>query len=236
MSNKRFLYAGGAIAVAVLLALAAWFIWGNRGPASGVTEALVESRREENMAFYARYPRLLNGKRHGEWNRRFVAMKEDLLSQARERAANDETLGGEQETAAIQATLNYQVAMNNRGYMSVLLDRYLAGGGSPDHRVIPLTIDLKSGKNVKLFDLFRNRQAAVSRLNEAVEAGIAQRGLEPALINPFTSVKEDTRFYLLEGYLVVQFDRAELTPYYMGELTFPIALEELSDILISRLR
>ena len=206
-----------------------------RGPDSAVIEYMVEAHKDTGMVFYAKYPRLMNGALQDDWNEQFAMLKDDLLAQTQARVQECVPLAGATDAPAIEASLNFQVMANSQGVLSILLDRYLAGGTTIDHRVIPINIDLHTGQSLDLFDLFKDEEAAKLSINRIIMDQIEARGLNDAMIAPFTSVDANTQYYLLEGFVVILFPRSELTPYYMGELTFAISQDILSELRLSKL-
>lgn len=130
--------------------------------------------------------------------------------------------------------LDYRVACNQKGLLSVVLDDYLYSGGAHGiTRRYGYTVNLGTGKVYTLADLFREGTDYVSLISEEVARQIAAQDLQTLV--PFETIREDHDFYVEDGYLVIYFQQYELMPYAWGFPEFRIPLESLADVLVPEL-
>lgn len=126
--------------------------------------------------------------------------------------------------------LNYRIAYNQKGLLSVLFDDYLYTGGA--HGGIArhgYTTDIRTGKSYALKDLFEPDTDYVSLLSAEIKEQIEAREL--TLLSPFEAIREDQDFYIERDSLVVYFQQYELMAYAYGFPEFRIPMSSLADVL-----
>lgn len=130
--------------------------------------------------------------------------------------------------------LNYRVAYNQKGLLSIVFDDYLyMGGAHGGTERYGYTADIKTGRVFELNDLFRPEADYVSLLSAEVRKQIEAMGIEP--LSPFTEIRSDQDFYIEKDSLVIYFQQYELMPYAYGFPEFRIPMASLTDVLAPEL-
>lgn len=125
----------------------------------------------------------------------------------------------------------YQECYQNTALLSLYVDYYqFTGGahGATDRR--PYNIDLKTGQDVALKDLFQSgydyKTVINSKINEQIAA---QPDIYFSGDMGFKGITDDQRYYIQDGFLVVYFSQYEIAPYASGIPEFKIPLTDLKD-------
>ena len=103
------------------------------------------------------------------------------------------------------------------------------------------TIDINTGKQMKLADLFIEGADYITPVSDNIIAQMQAQMLEDTSkmywLNSdyeewnFTGISEESSFYVnADGNVVICFDEGEVAPMYMGALEFEIDNEVLKDI------
>jgi hypothetical protein len=126
----------------------------------------------------------------------------------------------------------YKITYNSKGKLGVLFEDYVYSGGAHGmtYRKSYL-LDLSTGQEYGLKDLFRESAAYVTLVNQEVKRQMDESGLTPGLLSPFESIKPDQDFYLTEDGLVIYFQLYEYTPYALGFPEFQINYDKVKDAL-----
>lgn len=147
-----------------------------------------------------------------------------------------------------QYVKEFQANLADEGYQDMLVksenvlttDNYFtlkliayegAGSGSEFDRYY--TIDLRTGKRLKLQDLFRDGADYIAPVSKEIKRQMkAQMAADPDVMYwldsdvsawNFKAIDADTEFYVNEkGRLVISFDEGKVAPMYMGVVTFEI--------------
>jgi hypothetical protein len=133
-----------------------------------------------------------------------------------------------------EVVLDYRVAYNQNGFLSIVLDDYIYTGGA--HGITGrhgYTVDINTGKTYDLKGLFKPGTDYISLLSEEIALQIEQQNL--MLLNPFEMIREDQDFYIEGDTLVVYFQQYELMAYAYGFPEFRISMSTLSDVLAPEL-
>ncbi|MHB9144378.1 MAG: stalk domain-containing protein [Symbiobacteriia bacterium] len=126
----------------------------------------------------------------------------------------------------------YDVGYNAYGIFSLYLDNYIFAGGAHGMTYrTPYTFDLSTGHDYALQELFRPSVNYVSLLSQEIKRQMDERGLTASLLQPFTAIKPDQKYYIRDGNLVIFFDLYEYFPYAWGFQEFPIPLTSLRPYL-----
>lgn len=137
-----------------------------------------------------------------------------------------------------EVVTRYQECSNSEDYLSLYVDYYQYTGGAhgfTERRAY--NIDLNTGKDLALKDLFRDGLDYKAVLNQAIREQIAaapgdywdQPGMG------FTTIADDQSYYIADGNLVVYFGLYEIAPYAAGIPEFKIPLSDLKDGLKAQL-
>lgn len=131
-----------------------------------------------------------------------------------------------------EVVTRYQECSNSEGYLSLYVDYYEYTGGAhgfTDRRAY--NIDLNTGKDLALKDLFRDGFDYKAVLNQVIREQIAaapgdyfdQPGMG------FSTIADDQSYYIADGNLVIYFGLYEIAPYAAGIPEFKIPLSDLED-------
>jgi len=131
-----------------------------------------------------------------------------------------------------EVVTRYQECSNSEGYLSLYVDYYGYTGGAhgfTERRAYNL--DLNTGKDLALKDLFRDGFDYKAVLNQVIREQIAaapgdyfdQPGMG------FTTIADDQSYYIADGNLVIYFGLYEIAPYAAGIPEFKIPLSDLKD-------
>jgi predicted secreted protein len=125
----------------------------------------------------------------------------------------------------------YQETYQNENTLSLYIDYYQYTGGA--HGITdrkPYNIDLISGKELTIKDLFQSNYDYQSVINKEIHQQIASNPDKYFTGNMgFNGITENQRFYIQEGFLVVYFSQYEIAPYVAGIPEFKIPLAKFQD-------
>lgn len=123
----------------------------------------------------------------------------------------------------------YEVFRNDERFVSVTQKTYQYTGGAHGMSWMSAsTLDLRTGSECKLVDLFVTGADYTSRLNEVVRREGMVRKLP---LWGFKSVEADSSFYLTTDGVVLFFQLYEIAPYSEGFVKMLIPYQEIVDIL-----
>lgn len=124
----------------------------------------------------------------------------------------------------------YTITYNSKGLLNVVFTDYVYSGGA--HGMTfqkSYLVDLKTGEEYELEDLFTDISASVSYINKEVRRQMEERELY--LLTPFESIQQAQDFYLSDGGLVIFFQLYEYTPYALGFPEFEMSFADLAGML-----
>ena len=128
---------------------------------------------------------------------------------------------------------NYQVGVNRNGVLSIKFDVYTiriqAANGLNVQKSI--TVDLETGKNYRLHQLFRNNSDYKIILSRMIRQMIEERQLP--LLKEFTGITDYENFYLTGNSLVIYFQEITYLPHYAGIQEFPIPYRQIRNLIKS---
>ena len=198
-----------------------------------------------------------------------IAETEEVVEEAKERAIIDKTIA-EAELEKTSAEINeqmemitsqlvdeFETKMEEEGYLELIVNHEIIAT-TPDYFTLKLacyeaqasgfewnyfyTIDLSTGKQIYLKDLFYEDADYITAISENIILQMReQMAKDENLIYwldqeiddwNFKTITDDTSFYLNEnGNLVISFDEAEVGPACNGVVEFEIEKEAIEDIL-----
>ncbi|MCM2676739.1 DUF3298 and DUF4163 domain-containing protein [Alkalicoccobacillus plakortidis] len=127
-------------------------------------------------------------------------------------------------------TGGYEIKNNQRNILSLMNRLYYYSGGAHGMTVQEtLTMNTANGKIYSLGDLFKGGVNYTQPLNKIIEAQIKARQLD--LLNPFTGITADQKWYIADKSLVLFFDLYELQAYVYGFTYFPISVYGIQSII-----
>lgn len=134
------------------------------------------------------------------------------------------------EADQTEVTGNYEIKLNERGLLSVLLIVYGYTQGAAHGMTYQegLTFDTNTGQLITLKDLFKPGAPYVDVLSKQVASQIKERDLP--VLEPFSKISPDQPFYLTDKALVLFFNLYDLVPYAYGFPYFPISIYSLESI------
>lgn len=123
--------------------------------------------------------------------------------------------------------IDYQVYYQSDRILSFVISKSVIQANNYTEDFV-YNLDLKSGKEITLASLFEDEHYK-EKINEQIHKQINERihNDENAYFydgdNKFTSIHDHQKFYInKDGYIVILFDKYEIAPGYMGNLSFPL--------------
>ncbi|MFK3939999.1 DUF3298 and DUF4163 domain-containing protein [Alkalihalobacillus sp. NPDC078783] len=127
-------------------------------------------------------------------------------------------------------TGGYEIKNNQRNILSLMNRLYYYSGGAHGMTVQEtLTMNIATGQIYTLSELFKPGSSYEATLNRIIEAQIKTRDLD--LLNPFTGITTNQKWYLADKSLVLFFDLYELQAYVYGFTYFPISVYDLQSVI-----
>ncbi len=125
----------------------------------------------------------------------------------------------------------YEVTLNDRGILSLKLNVYSirihAANGIDEQR--SLTVNLETGKEYRLYDLFKRNSDYKTVISNIIRKQIEERNIP--LIKEFSGIDDFENYYLTENALVIYFQEIEFTPHYVGIPEFPIPYSQIKNLI-----
>lgn len=131
------------------------------------------------------------------------------------------------------ADASFDVKKNTSNAISILIKYYKYSGGAHGYyEYVPYNIDLRSGNNLTLKEIFKVDVDYKTIINKEIEnqikeLGKKEKGLDQ--VYEFYGIKENQKFYLEDGKIVIYFDLYDIAPYAAGIPEFPIVVENLKN-------
>ncbi|WP_019423908.1 DUF3298 and DUF4163 domain-containing protein [Paenibacillus sp. OSY-SE] len=137
---------------------------------------------------------------------------------------------GYEESQDTEVTGTYEIKLNERGLISLVLIVYGYTKGAAHGMTYQrgLTFQTDSGQLITLAQLFEPGVPYVAELSKHVAAQIKQRQIPT--FEPFKSIDKNQDFYMTDKALVLFFGLYDLAPYVYGFQYFPISIYDLNDI------
>lgn len=145
-----------------------------------------------------------------------------------------------EEEGHLEMVTESEVLTANEDYFTLKLSCYQAMASGYEWNYY-YTIDLKTGKRMRLDEVFIEGADYISVISENIKQQMEQQmaedegnvywlydGMDDA---NFKAITDETKFYLNEnGEIVIGFDEAEVAPSYMGAVEFVISSEAVESI------
>lgn len=120
---------------------------------------------------------------------------------------------------------SYVVTYNQKGLLSLFVDRYEYMGGAHGMTVrIGYTFSLEDGRLLTMKDLFGDNPDYLKVINKKLKEGFESH---PGYFGGFTGLREVSDFYLQTDKIKLFFQVYEYTPYAAGIPEFSLSYEEL---------
>lgn len=131
------------------------------------------------------------------------------------------------------ADASYEVKKNTSNMISILIKYYKYSGGAHGYyEYIPYNINLKNGKNITLQEIFKAEVDYKTIINKEIENQIKELGKKEKdldKIYDFHGIKDNQKFYLEDGKIIIYFDLYDIAPYAAGIPEFPIVIEKIKN-------
>lgn len=172
-----------------------------------------------------------NSKIDGEFNKK---IKEDILNfyQLSLKEAQSFLDDFELEESNFVADASFEVKKNTTNTISILVKYYKYSGGAHGYyEYIPYNIDLRNGENLTLKQIFKEDVDYKVIIDKEIENQIKELSKKEGLdkIYDFYGIKENQKFYLDDGKIVIYFDLYEISPYAAGIPEFPIIIDNIKE-------
>lgn len=129
------------------------------------------------------------------------------------------------------ADASFEVKKSTPNMVSILVEYYKYSGGAHGYyEYIPYNINLRNGDNLTLKEIFKTEVDYKTIINKEIEnqikeLGKKEKGLEK--VYDFYEIKENQKFYLKDGKIIIYFDLYDIAPYAAGIPEFPINIENI---------
>lgn len=197
------------------------------------------------------YPSILivdNNEIQDKINKQFFAdalwIKESMENEAKD--AYDMAIKGDYEYRPYSLDINYKVDKNKDGILSVhSIGYYYKGGAHGTTEIIPYNLNLKTGKEIKLLDLFKDKYDYKKIINEKIleqrtrideeykkefiKNGGKKEEYRSIFFESFKGIDDNTKFYITDNCIVIYYASYEIAPYAFGIPTFEISFNDLKD-------
>ncbi len=190
-----------------------------------------KSSETDNLKLTLQYPEL-KGLENTEVENKLNAMFAKLAEEAGNRGHSTAGyMAAEQLARGIKAEVyfGYKVKYNQKGFLSIVFLDYIYSGGAHGLTVqSSYNLDLETGTEYKLKDVFKAGTDYVSNISGEVKKQMEERGIAGYVI-PFEAIRADQDFYLSNNELVVYFQAYEYTPYAAGIPEFALDLPTIME-------
>ncbi len=126
---------------------------------------------------------------------------------------------------------DYKITLDEENILSIRFENFiypeLAAHGLT--MVDSITIDLKSGKEYTLADLFERGSDYIYVLNQFIAKQFKQQGIP--MISEFKGITANQDYYLTKENMIIYFQIYEYTPYYVGVVEFKIPYYKITNYI-----
>ncbi|HQA08297.1 MAG TPA: S-layer homology domain-containing protein [Syntrophomonadaceae bacterium] len=214
----------------------------SQAQASLSLEKKILKEQQENMTVDLELPLIvgmadgtLQDEINSRWEKEAADFRQEVASTLEEYVNGAQTYG--YPVRNYEAVSRVQKSFLSDGFLSLYIDYYSYTGGAhgfTDRRAY--NIDLTTGRELRLSDLFAPDFNYISIINEEIKKQI-QAGDEIFFDGElgFQSITENQPFYIEEGNLVIYFGLYEIAPYAAGIQEFRFPLDRFGNNLIAGL-
>lgn len=122
---------------------------------------------------------------------------------------------------------------NTGNAISILIKYYKYSGGAHGYyEYVPYNIDLRDGNNLTLKEIFKKDVDYKEIIDKEIQNQIKELGKKEKdldKIYDFYGIKENQKFYLEDGKIVIYFDLYDIAPYAAGIPEFPIIVDDIKN-------
>lgn len=118
----------------------------------------------------------------------------------------------ENDQAHSNRFVNFWVTANYSKILSIQMEAYvsLAGTNTPKYNRKTYLYHIETGTPIVLKDLFKDDVDYIRIINEEINLRFREWGYERRLLEPFSTINEDAKFYLDQDGVVIYFDQGEI--------------------------
>ncbi|GIM28537.1 ferritin [Clostridium polyendosporum] len=159
--------------------------------------------------------------------------KKDLTEMAKENELDSQKAGI--DVRPFDLVTVYKLGYNKNNFLSLYIDYYQYTGGA--HGITTrntYNLDLNSGKNLILKELFNEGYDFKTIINESIKKQISQSPQE--YFNggkDFKGIKDNQDYYVTDDGIVIVYQLYEIAPYVSGIREFKVPFSELKEGLIN---
>lgn len=129
------------------------------------------------------------------------------------------------------ADASFEVKKSTSNVISILVEYYKYSGGAHGYyEYVPYNINLRNGKKFNLKDIFKQGADYKTIINKEIENQIKELGEKDKELDgvyDFYGIKENQKFYLKDGKIIIYFDLYDIAPYAAGVPEFPIIIKDI---------
>ena len=163
--------------------------------------------------------KVLQAKLNAEFMKTIMQFKNDIQKQA-----------NEGDRFPYEAYATYFVSYNKNNVLSLTIELYSYTGGAHGITIRKsYNIDLNSGKNLPLNDLFKKGYNYQDIINKEIKRQIDGAPEGYFFKDQFKTIKEDQPYYLTNDGIIICFELYEIAPYATGFPEFLISYEMLKE-------
>lgn len=192
----------------------------------GIYEITMETYTEKNekVEIEIKYPALKNMADTDIENKINTIIKKRTDDYKQLYHAEDE---GYKETIHV----DYEMMREKEDMLSLrfFISLYTEGAAHPNNLMDGVTLDLKTGEELELSNLFKEDIDYVKALNPILKEKVNE--LEYELFEEYKGIEEEQGFYMTDNSLVVYYQTYVYTPHAVGPLLLEVSLDEIKDIL-----
>lgn len=125
----------------------------------------------------------------------------------------------------------YEIKNNQRQVLSITVNAMGDfHGAHPVTVVKSANIDVKTGKNYELHQLFKPDSGYIKKLSDMIYAQIKERDIP--LLDGFKGIRPDQDYYIADKSLIIYFQQYEISPYVAGLPYFVIPIYDIGDMIL----
>lgn len=186
------------------------------------------NRKQDHLQISIKLPIIKTNNKSGEFITNKIATNTQKWLEDVEELAKSDYNSNE---IKYEAFANYDVEYNNNNFLSILTTNYQYTGGAHGMTFkIPYNFDLKTNKELKLSDLFKDSYDYKKIIDDTVRKEIAKH--KDYYFNngeDFKGIKENQDYYITNDGIVVYFGLYEIAPYSSGIREFLISKDTLKN-------
>ncbi|MEI7885142.1 MAG: DUF4309 domain-containing protein [Clostridia bacterium] len=131
-----------------------------------------------------------------------------------------------------ETLFNYQLKYNQNGIISIVFINYQYAGGAHGSAIqTAYTINLETGQQYDLQELFKSNVDYATVISNNVKNQLVEKNMTAMLFQPFEKINENQNFYLSNAGVVVYYLQYEIMPYVAGIPEFTVDYALLKDLL-----